>query len=264
MRTLAHTVVSCLLALLLSTAFAVEPEAGKMVKIQPASTKEAPRLSYWLYLPEEYTTTKDPLPLLVFLHGYGERGDDLDRAAKHGPPKLIRNGKQMPFIMIAPQCPNDGPSPKHVKPGKKAGTYFWWRDASVDLVHDIIEHETQRLGRVDASRIYLTGLSMGGMGTYQLAVRHPDTFAACAPICGLYAGEADVGAAKIKHIPFWAFHGDHDKAVPLNAHQPMIDALKEAGADVTFTVYPKVGHDSWTRTYDDPKLYEWFLKQRKK
>lgn len=239
------------------------PTPGEMIKVRAQATDAAPRLPYWLYLPENYGTTQEPLPVLVFLHGMGERGDTLDPVTIHGPPKLIRAGESMPFIMIAPQCPNDGPFHKWARPGQKTGTQFWPNPETAQKVQNIIDFEKKRLGRIDSKRVYLTGLSMGGMGTYTLATMHPKTFAACAPICGLYTGDVEVGAAKMKDIPVWAFHGDRDRVVSLADHQKMTDALKASGGDVKLTVYPGVGHDSWTRTYKNPELYAWFLQHEK-
>src|SRR5262249_6046448 len=115
--------------------------------------------------------------------------------------------------------------------------------------------------KVDPKRIYLTGLSMGGMGTWSLAVKHPDKWAAIVPICG--RGDPKQ-AATIKHIPCWCFHGDADKAVPVTGSREMIDALKAAGGNPKYTEYPDVGHNSWDKAYGTPELYEWLLKQQTK
>lgn len=109
---------------------------------------------------------------------------------------------------------------------------------------------------VDPDRVYLTGLSMGGYGTWETAIRNPDRFAAIAPICG---GGSRHQARRLKDVPTWVFHGDKDEAVPVGASIEMVDALKAAGGDVQFTRYPEAEHDSWTETYNNPKLYEWFL-----
>ena len=121
---------------------------------------------------------------------------------------------------------------------------------------------------MDKTRIYLTGLSMGGFGTWSLALQHPDRFAAVAPICGggnpLYLLSYDAKRkAALKGLPFWVFHGDKDTSVPLEESQRMVDALKKFGCDIRFTIYPGVSHDSWTRTYGNPELYEWFLKHQR-
>jgi predicted peptidase len=196
-------------------------------------------LKYLLYLPKGYGEKKDQKwPLMLFLHGAGERGNDLNLVKKHGPPKLIEAGKGFPFIVVSPQCPTDS----------------WWPeqiDALVALLDDV-----QSKYAVDTDREYLTGLSMGGFGTWALGCRYPQRFAALAPICG--GGERYL-VGRLKNVPVWVFHGAKDPTVPLQASTDMVDSLKRAGGDVQLTVYPEAQHDSWTKTYNNPKLYEWFL-----
>jgi len=197
------------------------------------------RTQYLLYLTEKYTEQKK-WPLMLFLHGAGERGDSLDLVKVHGPPKLIDNSKLFPFIILSPQCPNDQ----------------WW---SVEVLDVLLDDICKRY-RVDEDHIYVTGLSMGGYGTWALAIEYPSRFAAIAPICG---GGNPLKAKYIKDLPAWVFHGAKDQVVPVKSSQEMVDALKEAGGNVQFTVYPEAGHDSWTETYDNPELYEWFLKHHR-
>ncbi len=203
-------------------------------------TKTA-NLKYLLYLPEGYES-QDKWPLIIFLHGYGERGDDLELVKKHGLAKLIEAGQDFPFIIASPQCPDTTVWPEQA-------------DELAGLIDALIaEHN------IDTSRVYLTGLSMGGYGTWYLASRYPDKFAAIAPICG---GGGWWMTNSLKNIPAWVFHGDADPVVPLIESELMVNRVKEAGGDVTFTVYPGVDHDSWTETYDNPKLYEWLLSHQK-
>jgi predicted peptidase len=200
------------------------------------------RMDYLLYLPAGYNDTSDRFPLVLFLHGAGERGDDLELVKKHGPPKLIAEGKDFPFICVSPQCPKES----------------WWTTearALLAMLDDLSEDY-----RIDEDRVYLTGLSMGGFGTWALAKEQPDRFAALAPICG---GGDPEWAADIMHIPVWVFHGAKDGTVPLEKSREMVDALRAAGADPRFTVYPEAGHDSWTATYVDPAFYDWLLAQRR-
>lgn len=194
---------------------------------------------YLLYLPEHYES-QDRWPLMLFLHGAGERGDNVEKVKIHGPPKLIAQGKHFPFVVVSPQCP-DGQ---------------WWDIEMLGALLDRIERDC----KVDPDRIYVTGLSMGGFGTWALACAQPDRFAAIAPICG--GGEPKL-ARQITHLPTWVFHGDADSTVPVDRSKEMVEALKTAGGNVKLTVYPGVGHDSWTRTYDNPALYEWFLSHRR-
>lgn len=196
---------------------------------------------YLLYLPEAYTTTETSWPLILFLHGAGERGNDLSQVELHGPPKLIATeAKSFPFIIVSPQCPEDS----------------WWSgEMQTDTLNALLDEIVARY-RIDEERIYVTGLSMGGYGTWHLAACYPDRFAAIAPICG--GGNSD-DVSDIAHIPTWVFHGAKDEAVPIAESERMVYALRDAGSDVQFTVYPDAGHDSWSVTYNNPKLYEWFL-----
>ena len=198
-------------------------------------------LRFLSYVPPGYKLDSDQRwPLVLFLHGSGERGTNIEKLALHGPPKLIKAGKQFPFIMIAPQCPG----------GR------WFRVAELVALLDHVE--AQYL--VDPDRIYVTGLSMGGFGTFQLAAAIPHRLAAVAPICG---GGAVQTASLFKNLPVWAFHGDADTAVPMQRSKEMVDAINAAGGHAKLTIYPGVGHDSWTRTYADPKFWEWLLKQKR-
>lgn len=200
-------------------------------------------IEYLLYLPKGYDKDEKSWPLMVFLHGAGERGDNLDKVKFHGPPKLVDQGKDLPFIIISPQCPE----------GK------WWPGFG-EHVRALIE-ETVENYRVDESRIYLTGLSMGGYGTWSIASIYPERFAAIAPVCG--GGSRSMGR-RLKDVPIWAFHGAKDNVVPLQKSQEMVDAVNKAGGNAKLTVYPEAGHDSWTETYNNKKLYEWLLSHSKK
>jgi predicted peptidase len=113
---------------------------------------------------------------------------------------------------------------------------------------------------VDPDRVYLTGLSMGGYGTWSLAAAHPERFAAIVPICG---GGNPADAAKLASLPVWVFHGAKDPTVPLERSKEMVEAIKSAGGNPRFTIYPEAGHDSWTETYNNPELYQWLLEQKK-
>ncbi len=196
-------------------------------------------LEYLIYLPKEYSES-DAWPLVLFLHGVGERGSDLEKVKRHGPPRLIAEGKQFPFLVVSPQCPE----------GRG------WKPAELLAILDEIFAKY----KVDRDRVYVTGLSMGGFGAWALAAFAPDRFAALVPICG---GGDSRTAAKIAHIPTWVFHGAKDHVVPLASSERMVKALQEQGAKVKFTVYPEAEHDSWTETYATPELYEWLLQQRR-
>lgn len=194
-------------------------------------------INYLLYLPEDYDPASDEKwPLMLFLHGAGERGDSLALVKMHGPPKLVEQGKDFPFILVSPQCPK--------------GQY--WSIDNLKLLLKEIESNYE----VDPDRIYLTGLSMGGYGTWALAMDMPGKFAAISPICG--GGQAHRACA-ISHVPTWVFHGAKDNVVPEKESAKMVEALEACDGDVKYTVYPDANHDSWTETYNNPELYEWFL-----
>ena len=197
---------------------------------------------YLLHIPKNDELKVDgKLPLIVFLHGAGERGDSINLVKVHGPPKIVDNQPEFPFAVLSPQC--------------KAGEM--WDPASLDLLIEMVTSTNP----IDRSRVYLTGLSMGGRGTWDLAFYNPSRFAAIAPICGW--GEPFI-AAQLKDMPTWVFHGALDFVVPLEESSLMVLSLKRAGSSkVKFTVYPEANHDSWTKTYNNAKLYEWMLQQRK-
>ena len=195
-------------------------------------------LDYLVYLPEEYGKEQKNWPLMVFLHGAGERGSDLEKVKFHGPPKLVEQGKNFPFIIVSPQCPADK----------------WWPNMTEHVMALI--NETVSNYPVDESRIYLTGLSMGGYGTWTIASTYPERFAAIAPVCG---GGQPYLAGKLKNLPIWAFHGAKDPVVPLQQSQQMVDAVKWVGGNAKLMVYPEADHDSWTETYNNEELYEWLL-----
>lgn len=197
------------------------------------------KLNYLLFLPEGYAESDKKWPLILFLHGAGESGADLEKVKKHGPPKIVEAKPDFPFIVVSPQSRRRG----------------WNPDALRALLDEVLADY-----RVDRDRVYLTGLSMGGFGTWMLAADHPDYFAAIVPICG--GGDA-ADARTLKNLPIWVFHGAKDEAVPLKRSEEMVKALKEAGADVKFTVYPEAAHDSWTETYNNPELYQWLLSHRR-
>ncbi|MGI9190009.1 MAG: alpha/beta hydrolase-fold protein [Longimicrobiaceae bacterium] len=196
---------------------------------------------YLLYLPPGYSSDDGGRwPLLLFLHGAGERGDDLELVKLHGPPKQIAAGQELPFIVVAPQ----------VAEGR-----IW----STSFLDALLEEVTERYA-VDRDRISLTGLSMGGFGVWALAMEYPDRFAALVPISG---GGMISGACGLKGVPIRAFHGAHDEIIPVFLTRVLVERLRECGGDARLTVYPDAGHDAWTRTYDDPALYDWLLRQRR-
>lgn len=201
------------------------------------------KLNYLLYLPDDYDSNSQDYPLLMFLHGRGERGDDLSLVEKHGLAQNIADGKNYPFIVIAPQCP--------------LGVYWDYYQVTLEQLLTQVADAY----RVDESRVYLTGLSMGGAGTWLLATAFPHRFAAIVPICG--RGRYEYGfperLQRITHLPVWAFHGTADTVVPAIESEKLVEALNNFGGKAKLTLYPDVDHNSWTQTYNNPAIYEWLL-----
>ena len=199
------------------------------------------QMEYLLFLPESYAqSANQEFPLILFLHGAGERGSDLDSVKRHGIPKIVETNPDFPFIAVSPQCPEDS----------------WWT-SELHTINGLIEEVVEKY-KVDTSRIYLTGLSMGGFGTWSLASMYPERFAAIAPVCG--GGGVRQILRSLTEMPIWTFHGQKDDVIPFSRSEEIVTALKKHGSSIKFTIYPEAGHDSWTETYDNPELYEWFLK----
>lgn len=262
-----------LIALCGGVAFALPARAADAQTVQrfDRTVTKTVGYEYLLALPTGYDAGSEKRwPLLVFLHGAGERGSDLWMVAKHGPPKLLHpetpaDADEKPedrtrreaatkalaanFIVASPQCPVDAN----------------WND---DAVGALIDEITAKL-RVDSRRVYLAGLSMGGFGTWSMGVKFPQRFAAIVPICG---GGSIVDALLIAkdrkpallRLGVWAFHGALDSTVPVAQSEAMVAALKKIGAtDVRLTIYPAAKHDSWTETFNNPDLYAWLLKHER-
>ena len=198
---------------------------------------------YVLALPQDYDALPDKRwPLVVMLHGAGERGDDYDVLCRHGFLRRAAAGEEFPFLLAAPQCPAD----------KYWGGY-------IESLNDFLDGLLDRL-RGDADRVYLTGLSMGGTGTWLWAMANPERFAAIAPVCGTgicWYGEA------LRQVPVWCFHGDKDDTVPLDESVRMVERVNERGGSARLTVFEGVGHDSWERAYAGSALVDWLLSHRK-
>lgn len=201
-------------------------------------------------------------PLVLFLHGAGERGNDNKAQLKHGVTAILDGAVRLgePCFLIAPQCPpkewwgslDRDPKLSAAAPAPPSPLL----DALLALVTDSVAHHP-----IDPKRIYVTGLSMGGFGTWEILSRAPKRFAAAIPICG---GGNPGRVAAYREVPIWAFHGEADPVVPVSATRDMISALEKAGGTPKATYYPGVGHDSWTQTYADPEVIKWLFEQRAK
>lgn len=195
-------------------------------------------ISYRTYFPKDYAEDGEPFPLLYFMHGSGERGTDLDRLELATLPRFIKEGLELPFVTVCPQCEE------------------MWNTRSLDLLLD----EVIEKYNVDPSRVYLTGNSMGGLGTWMLANVAADRVAAIAPVC---PPSTRINPENFKGLPIWCFHGAMDSVVPISEAVKMIRQLRDVGCDVKFTVLPDADHDTWTPAYNDPELVRWFLSHTK-
>jgi predicted peptidase len=206
----------------------------------------ASSLNYLLFMPRD---TRGQIlgkyPLLISLHGIGESGSYLPKLKNDGLPKILDGNNSFPFVVVSPQCPS---------------TTEWYYDRTDTLLLRLLNDVIVRYP-VDTNRIYLTGYSMGGIGTLDLAIRYPQRFAAILPIA--FRIEAGWDLCRIASLPMWAFHGEGDDVIPLSKAQEVIASVKSCGGNPTFTSYPNVGHDSWTRTYGNPAIYDWLLTKTK-
>ncbi len=209
---------------------------------------------------EECEKQEEKYPLVVFLHGAGERGDDNEKQLIHVAELFTRayNRVNYPCFFIAPQCPEEKKwvevswkLKKHVMPAEPSVTM----KLTTDLINRLIKKYP-----IDTSRIYVTGLSMGGFGTWDLISRYPDKFAAAVPICG---GGDENKAALIKDLPIWAFHGKNDKAVSVLRSRNMINAIKASGGTPVYTEYSELGHLCWNAAYNEKELLKWLFSQKK-
>jgi predicted peptidase len=213
------------------------------------SNGQPARLNYLLFLPKDYgLDPQQRWPLILFLHGLGERGSDPEILKKYGIPKVVEQQPDFPFIVVSPQC-----SPT------RCSEYVGWHneiDALIALLDEIVTSYA-----VDTEHLYLTGLSMGGFGAWELGIAYPEQFAAIVPIAG---GGNPQQVCALKDVPVWAFHGAKDNVVPPSESERMVKVLKECGGNIQFTLYPDAEHDSWTQTYDNPELYKWLLQQTRR
>ncbi len=216
-------------------------------------------LNYRLMKPIDYKPGKK-YPLVIFLHGAGERGDDNLAQLKHAAREFANEERrrQYPAYILAPQCPIE----------KKWVEVDWKLDnsempeepsQSLTLVKTLADLMIETAG-IDESRIYITGLSMGGYGTWDALARYENFFAAAAPICG---GGDPKSVKSFTNVPIWCFHGTKDKVVKVQQSTQMVEALKSLGGTPKFTEYPEAEHDSWTQTYANPELYEWLFAQER-
>ena len=209
---------------------------GFIARTMTIGTRE---IRYVVYVPTAYDPAK-PNPAIIFLNGMGECGRDGWRQCFHFGNAIMLDTEKWPFIVVFPQ---------------KQSKESFWEDEEIVMMTAF--EQTKNEYNLDLSRIYLTGLSQGGHGTWAIAAKHPDMFAAIAPVCGW--GDEKI-AAKLAKMPVWAFHGDADQAVNVDRSRDMKKWVEAAGGEVKLTIYPGVGHNSWDKAYRDENLGEWFLR----
>jgi predicted peptidase len=246
-RTRRHTTAALLWTLAATTSACRKPIATMIlehrVRSMPIRTLPLTSVQYLLHLPSDYDALPDRRwPIVIYLHGLGQAGDDLDQVLRFGPPRLIGEGRQLPFIIVSPQMP--------------AG-YFWFRETNAVL--QVLDEVSERY-RVDPKRVHLTGNSMGAFGAIMLAAKAPERFASLVPICG---GVSFLDSLRLRDIPIWAFHGADDPLIPVEESQRLVRLVNGLGGQAQLTVYPGVGHNAWDRAYDDPALWEWLALQSK-
>ncbi len=197
---------------------------------------------FLLYLPPGFTMHPPTrYPLLIFLHGSGESGRNVQAVAANGPPRLAAEGARLPFIVASPQALDER------------------QGFDPSALNGLLDELLERLP-IDPQRVYLTGLSMGGEWTYAWASMNPERFAAIAPVCGAWTPDM---SCRLKRVPVWAFHGAKDDVVPVADDRAMIDAINRCGGDARMTEYPDVGHDVWSVAYANDELYRWLLAHRR-
>lgn len=224
---------------LLISLLALQIKAQEIKSQLNKEIKKVQQISYILDYPQD---TKTKIPLIVFLHGSGERGTDLEKVKAHSP-FTYKNLIKEPVGILAPQCPEK----------------VWW---DTETVYYLIK-EIQQKYNIDESRIILTGLSMGGWGTLKLAMEHPEMFSAVVPVCAPVDRLMKVRAVQYKDLPMKIFHGGNDDIVsPMNSIE-IYQEIKKVNPNVTLTIFPDDNHNSWDSTYSDPKLYDWMLAQKK-
>lgn len=222
---------------------------------------EDQQLNYRLMKPEMQPGKK--YPLVIFLHGAGERGDDNQAQLVHGLKDFASdaNRKSYPCWVIAPQCPRDQKW-ANLAWNSKDITLPEEPSPTMQLVMQLLDKTLADNPSIDVGRIYITGLSMGGFGTIDAVARWPEKFAAAAPVCGGGDSRPEI-VAKMNQVPWWIAHGKDDAVVPFELSEKLVAALKTAGANVTFVEMEQVGHDSWTKTYNNPDFIKWLFSKQK-
>ncbi|MCO8121143.1 prolyl oligopeptidase family serine peptidase [Stieleria sp. TO1_6] len=224
-------------------AVAAAADSAPPQTLQRSPDQTRPGLNYWISVPDVDQAESEQRPaLLLFLHGGGEGGGTADLVKKHGPPRLIDQGKRFPCLVISPQNPSKS---QH------------WDDQQLI---ELVDHVCAKFN-VDPTRVYLTGMSRGCYGGWRLLVQHPNRFAAFVGVCG---GGLAPYVKRVADVPIRLYHGDQDRSIPLEESQRMCAAHRAAGGDCQLTIYPGVGHDAWEQAYADDQMYQWLFAQRRR
>ena len=232
MRVFIHWLILCQLLVI---SHSVKAQTNQKVKSRE-------KYKYLIYLPKGYAAQKTEYPLVIYLHGGSQRGQDLAKLNLYGLPYRVKKGDDFDFIIASPQCPE----------GK-----FW----STDNWFEPLFEELKKTYRIDPKRVYLTGISMGGYGAWQTAVAYPDVFAALLPLCGGCDDSTQI--CRINYVPIWTFHGTDDDQVSIDETERLVRRLNQCGGNVKFSRLQNEGH-SIQYLYEDKTLYDWLLKQHKK
>ena len=230
-------------------AFAAEPQQMERRGVAFTRVTTAARYPYLVITPANFWDRTQRWPLIVFLHGGDQSGADLNLVKANGPPRYALSNPDFPFVVVAPQ----------LRVGKL------WEPAAV---LGVVRQAIQRF-RVDAGRVYLTGLSTGGYGTWKTALQYPERFAAVAPVAGGASTEIlkhaeGLHLQALRSLPVWAFHGGSDGLISPDESQRMISELQAIGNSAArVTIFPGAPHDIWSRAYDDPAFYDWLLQHQR-
>lgn len=229
--------ITAIAAAIVTMTTSAQKENSGVFKTEVAQKVE---IGYALHVPND---TKSKKPLIVFLHGSGEKGTDIEKVKVHGPFKYLKTHDVDAYI-LAPQCRENE---------------YWNPESVYRLIQKIVKEN-----KIDENRIYLTGLSLGGWGTFKLGMAHPEMFAALVPICGFIDRLDRDEICKIKDIPTRIYHGLLDDVVSIDYASQIYQKLLSCNAKTELTIFEDADHDSWTRVYDDPEIYDWMLAQTKK
>jgi len=228
--------------------------------------KDGDTLAYRILFPENYNKQKK-YPLILFLHGAGERGSDNERQLTHGGKLFLdpQVRKDFPAIIIMPQCPANAywsavTIDRTKTPLDLQFNYAEGPTTPLKLAIELVRHITKEEA-VDKKRVYISGLSMGGMGTFESVYRYPKLFAAAMPICG--GGDPNAYSRKQAKVPFWIFHGSADNVVGVDESKTMVERLKQLNAEVKYTEYEGVGHNSWDNAFAEPQYLTWMFSKSK-